>query len=249
VNTWAFSFKLQSPDVWHEELGAINHARLQPEGDYAAKFSRLDWLTLNHYVFMRGSDGVGITLSNTDDAFMKLGQSKIENGVSELDTTTPQISVLAGGQVDGPSLGIPDQAGDKHFLQRFALHVQRSSDPAESMRLALEDQNPLVVGVVKGGSAYPETTYSLLSNSNPNLLLWALKPAEDGIEHGVVARFWNISAKPAEFSVRLQGGIASASEMTHIETNPVPVPLIESSLHTTAKQWQLRTFALLPDKH
>ena len=54
VETWAFSFNLRSPDVWHEEIGAINHARLQPEGDYAAAFSRLDWLTLNHFVAMSG---------------------------------------------------------------------------------------------------------------------------------------------------------------------------------------------------
>jgi alpha-mannosidase len=94
LKTWAFSFALQSPEVWHEEIGAINHARL-------------------HYVFMAGKDGIGITLSNADDAFMKLGHSTIANGISELDTSTPQISVLAGGQVDGPSLGIADQGGDK----------------------------------------------------------------------------------------------------------------------------------------
>jgi alpha-mannosidase len=246
VKTWAFSFALQSPDVWHEEVGAINHARLQPEGDYAAKYSRLDWLTLNHYVFMKGKNGIGITLSNADDAFMKLGHSTIANGISELDTLTPKISVLAGGQVDGPSFGIADQGGDKYFLQRFALHATRNGSAAGSMRLALEDQNPLVAGQVTGGNAYPETSFSLLSSTNPDVLLWALKPSEDGIDHGIITRFWNLSENANDFSVQFYGGIANASQITHIETNPTPVPLTAALLKASAKPWQLRSFSIVP---
>jgi len=246
VKTWAFSFALQAPDVWHEEIGAINHARLQPEGDYAAKYSRLDWLTLNHYVFMSGKDGTGVTLSNSDDAFMKLGHSSIANGVSELDTATPQVSVLAGGQVDGSSLGIADQGGDNYFLQRFALHATKRGSAANSMRLALEDQNPLVAGQVTGGNAYPETSFSLLSSTNPDLLLWALKPSDDGIDHGIVTRFWNLSEKANDFSIQIHGGIAKASEITHIETNPTPATLTATNLRASAKPWQLRSFSLVP---
>jgi alpha-mannosidase len=246
VKTWAFSFALQSPEVWHEETGAINHARLQPGGDYAAKYSRLDWLTLNHYVLMAGKDGIGITLSNADDAFMKLGHSTIANGISELDTSTPQISVLAGGQVDGPSLGIADQGGDKYFLQRFALHATRNGSAADSMRLALEDQNPFVAGQVTGGNAYPETSFSLLSSTNPDVLLWALKPSEDGIDHGIITRFWNLSENANDFSIQFHGGIANASEITHIETNPTSVPLTAALLKASAKPWQLRSFSVVP---
>jgi alpha-mannosidase len=246
VNTWAFSFNLRSPDVWHEEVGAINHAQLQPAGDYAAKFSRLDWLTLNHFVAMSGADGVGITLSNSDDAFMKLGHSKIADGISQLDTSAPQISVLAGGQVDGPSLGIPDQGGDSHFLQRFALRAQRNFDAASSMRFALEDQNPFVVGSVTGGDAYPGTTFSLLSTSDPNVMLWALKPAEEGIDKGVTARFWNLTPRPADFAVKFKGGIFRAWNATHIETDLRPTPVTVGELQTRAASWQLQTFRLQP---
>jgi alpha-mannosidase len=246
VETWAFSFNLRSPDVWHEEIGAINHARLQPEGDYAAAFSRLDWLTLNHFVAMSGSDGVGITLSNSDDAFMKLGHSKITDGKSELDTATPQISVLAGGQVDGPSLGIPAQGGDSHFLQRFALRVQGRFNGASSMRFALEDQNPLVAGRVAGGNAYPEKSFSLLMTSNSDALLWALKPSEDGIDKGLVTRFWNLSAEAESFTVSVNGGLQKASAITHIETNFRPKPLTGRELQIRAMPWQLQTFSLSP---
>lgn len=246
VETWAFSFNLHSPDVWHEEIGAINHARLQPEGDYAATFSRLDWLTLNHFVSMSGSDGVGITLSNSDDAFMKLGHSTIVDGKSELDTATPQISVLAGGQVDGPSLGIVAQGGDSYFLQRFALRVHGSFNAANSMRFALEDQNPLVAGRVTGGKAYPETKFSLLTTSDPEALLWALKPSEDGIDKGIVTRFWNLSPQSEEFTVNVNGGLQKASAITHIETNFRPIPLTAGALRIDAKPWQLQSFTLSP---
>jgi alpha-mannosidase len=246
VHTWAFSFNLRSPDVWHEEIGAINHARIAPEGDYAARFSRLDWLTLNHFVAMSGADGVGVTVSNWDDSFMKLGRSEIANGVSKLDSSTPQISVLAGGQVDGRYLGIPDQGGDKHFLQRFALRGQRHFDAADSMRFALEDQNPLVAGAVVGGQIYPEKRFSLLQVSDPHVLLWALKPSEEGIGKGVTARFWNVSARPSDFTGKMQGKVLKAWKMTHIETDLSPESVDSGALRAGFQPWQLRTFLLQP---
>lgn len=124
VQSWSFAFNLESPDVWHEEVGAVIRARLAGDGGhYSPVHSRLDWLSLNHFASMSGTGGYGITLSNADLAFMKLGSSVVTNGVSRLDTATPRISVLAGGQVDGPRLGIPVQGGDSHFLQRFALQT------------------------------------------------------------------------------------------------------------------------------
>ena len=104
----------------HEEVGAIIKAKKASQGgQYADRNMRYDWLTLNHFADMSGG-GVGITLSNADLLFMKLGDSS----VSSLDTITPKISVLAGGRVDGSSLGIPRPGGDTHFLQRFALQPQ-----------------------------------------------------------------------------------------------------------------------------
>jgi alpha-mannosidase len=248
VETWAFSLNLASPDVHHEEVGAINHARLAPEGDYAAIDSRLDWLTLNHFASMSGADGVGVTLSNQDAAFMKLGQSEMIGGVSQFDTVTPQITVLAGGQVDGTSLGIAAQGGDTYLLQRFALRVYKSYSPATSMRFALEHQNPFVAGMVTGGHAYPEKQFSLLSTSDPDLLLWALKPSEEGIAKGVAARFWNMSGKPTDFAVQMDGGLQKAWNLTHIETETGPASVVASSLHGHAAQWQMLTFRLLPTK-
>lgn len=244
VKTWAFGFNLNHPNVWHEEIGIINHARLQPEGDYSPVMAKLDWLTLNHFVAMAGSGAFAVTLSSSDNAFFKLGHSDIVKGITHLDTETPQISVLAGGQVDGASLGIAAQGGDTHFLQRFGLRLHAFYNPALSTRFSLEDQNPLIAGAVTGGEGYPETKYSLLQSSDPSVMLWAIKPAEDGISKGIVTRFWNMSPQATSFTVKLQGGMQTAHAITHLETNPVAVPVTATGLRTEMKPWQLRSFAL-----
>ncbi len=249
VQTWGFHLNLKRPDVWHEEVGAILHARVAPEGNYAGQFSKLDWLTLNHFVAMNGEDGAGVTLSSADDGFFRLGASNITNGISFLDTASPVISVLAGGQVDGSQLGIQAQDGDRYFLQRFGLRGHQHFSAVRSMRFSLEDQNPLVAGAVGGGQGYPETSYSLLTVSDPQVLVWALKPAEDGTGE-IVARVWNLAGKPSEFSLRMHGGLAAVQPVTHLETD-LPVgtgatKLVGSALQATAARWQLRSFRLVP---
>ncbi len=148
VRTWSFAFNLAQPDVWHEEVGAVIRAKLLAQGGhYSPRNARYDWLTLNHFADM-GESEAGVILANADCCFMQLGHST----VTQLDTATPLISVLLGGQVDGPKLGIPDQGGDRYFRQRFALQTRGRFDPVEAMRFALEHQNPLVAGLVTGGT-------------------------------------------------------------------------------------------------
>ena len=72
TNTWGFGFELTSPDVWHEEVGAVIRAKLTSNGGhYSPRNARYDWLTMNHFADMTGS-GVGVTLSNADCSFMQL---------------------------------------------------------------------------------------------------------------------------------------------------------------------------------
>jgi len=249
VQTWAFGFNLAGPDAWHEEVGALLRARLTPDGGhYAPSRARYDWLTLNHFADMTGSAdaggrAVGVTLSNADCYFMRLGNSTAR----KLDTATPQIAVLAGGRVGGDGRhGIRDQGGDAFFLQRFALQTHDAYDPAAAMRFALEHQNPLVAGTVTGGNAYPDRCFSLVSLSNPNVLLWALKPAEDGGQAGLIARVWNVAAAPADFLLQFTVPLASARQTTHLETDLGDVVLADDGLPFHLAPQQLKTFRLLP---
>ena len=247
THTWDFRFKLAAPDVWHEESGAIIRAKLLDKGGhYSPTMSRLDWLTLNHFADISGADGAGVTLSNSDLAFMRLGESSIVDGVSRLDTNQPKISVLAGGQTDGPRLGIHKQGGDSHFLQRFALRTHTGYAPNQAMKFAMEHQNPPVTGWVRPGGTYPPDSYSLLSLSNPNVLLWALKPAEDGAAQGLVARVWNVASTPQDYSMTLAPGIAQAHRATHIETDLEPMAITNGAIQQHAERSQLQTVRLIP---
>lgn len=244
---WAFSFDLQSPDVWHEEVGAVIRAKLLAAGGhYAPNHARYDWQTLNHFADISG-EGIGVTLANADCLFMKAGDST----VTALDTAHPQISVLAGGLIDGENLGIPRQGGDSHFVQRFALQTHAAYDEAAAMRFALAHQNPLVAAPVTGQQPhYPEATYSLLTISDPRVLVWSLKPAEDGIERaGIALRVWNLAAAPTRFTATLRPpGIAAAQQATHLETPRGAAQVINGALTATAAARALETYLLGPPR-
>ena len=65
------------------------------------------------------------------------------------------------------------------------------------MKFSLEHQNPLVTGLVTGsGWIRTPPAFSLLETSDPKVLLWSLKPSEDGIGEGLIARFWNVPESP-----------------------------------------------------
>jgi alpha-mannosidase len=247
IRYWAFSCALKDPSIHTEEVGAINLDKLQSDGgDYANTQARYDHVTLNHFADLTDASGnFGLTLSNPDLAFARLGNSTAEL----LDTHTPQLNVLAGGQIDGSWLGIRDQNGASYFLQRFALRAHGKYDPVSAMKFALEHQNPLVGGIIiskHDTGPYPETSYSLLSISDPSVLLWAVKPAEEGIDKGIIVRLWNLSDQAKTTSIRLERGIAAATRTTHVETDLDPVPLNSAGeLPASFTRQQIQTYRLL----
>ncbi len=242
--TWAFGFDLDGPDVWHEEVGAVIHARLSTGGGhYASRNARYDWMTLNHFVDMTSSTaGAGVTLSSADLTFFKLGSSS----VTTLDTTTPQVSVLAGGQVDGTYLGIPNQGGDTWFLQRFALRTHGTYHAPSAMAFALEHQNPLVAGPVLPGGDLPGTSLSMIDVSSSDLLLWAFKPAEEG-GGALVARLWNLANEARSFTLKLGVPIDRARPASLIETPTGTAAVSSGKVTGEAAPNQLVTFLLYPE--
>ena len=240
---WKFDFDVKSPSIWHEEVGAILNAKLKSDGGhYASKNARYDWLSLGHFAAVAGTDGI-VELANRDCAFFQVGDSTSRN----LDSASSCISVLAGGQVDGRKLGIPKQFGQTRFTQRFAIRVgNKKLDTADTMRWSLEWQNPAVSVTQsnsQGSDSLPATESLLKVEGDKDVLLWAFKPAEEGIEKGVIARLWNLGE-----GGKVQLGVAnlqSAESTTHIETALAPIGIVDGKTEPIVfgKQ-QMRTVRL-----
>ncbi len=242
VKTWAFSLNLTNPTTRHEELGAVLTAKKETRGGhYADQNARYDWLTFNHFADL-SEPNYGVTLSNQDCSFFKLGQSSADS----LWEKSPQLNALAGGQTDGPTLGILKQNGTTTFRYHFALTTHKTAfDALAAMRFSLEHQNPFVAGAVTGtADTYPAKSYSLLTLSNKNVVLWSLKPSEEGIGKGLIARFWNMQHSAVTSDLRLAQPIQQAWQTTHIETNERALRPVNGSLPTSYAPGQLNTYRL-----
>jgi alpha-mannosidase len=250
---WAFSFKLERPAVHHEEVGAIALARLESGdgtkdggGSYSKRCARYDWLTLNHFADVTSEqDGVGCTVANLDCYFFQLGRSTADT----LDVATPRISALATGPVSGPYswLGIQNQDGDVDFLQRFALRTHDAYDPVDAMETALAAESPLIAARVTGKKpTLPPDRFSLFENANPAVLLWALKPSEEGIENGVIARLWNVTDDPQSTVIQLHPRLIDEGRATtHLETDLSSIAVGSTGLPIDFAPQQMRTVRLL----
>ncbi len=237
---YSFSFNLDNHEIWHEEAGAILKAKPVSEGGhYAEKICRLDWLAMNHFADISGN-GQGMILSNRDAYFMKPGASSIE----KLDFTMPQINVLAAGQIDkDKGLGIENQDGDSYFESFFALKPYSDKyDAASSMRFALEHQNALVSGKVSGQNASYGIKYSMFQVSDSNVLVWAVKPAEEGIEKGIILRVWNQDDKDSECTISAESPIMKAIKTTHVEVDGVSIVPVSGTLKATIGHNRIETF-------
>jgi alpha-mannosidase len=237
---YAFSFNLTNPDIWHEEAGAILNAKpVSQGGHYAESICRLDWLAMNHFADISGNNQ-GMMLSNCDAYFMKPGNSTVE----KLDFTTPQINVLAAGQVD-KWLGIENQDGDSYFENFFALQPHMGIfNATNAMKFSMEHQNPLVAGKITGISNAYDSQFSMFSVSNPNVLVWTVKPAEEGIDKGIILRVWNMDNKNADCTITSGLKIESARRTTHIETDIEAIAPVSGVLKTNIGHNRIETFRL-----
>ncbi|HSF88410.1 MAG TPA: T9SS type A sorting domain-containing protein [Saprospiraceae bacterium] len=240
ATTFSFPINVDNPVVWHEEIGAVIKAKLEVNGGhYANQNARYDWQTANHFVHI-GNESRGMTISNQGSHFFKLGESTIE----ALDESSHNVKFLASGKVAYGSIGINNQGGDTSFLYKYALQPHIGDfDQTASMKMAMEHQHPFATGLVGGGNDYPETTFSLLSISDPDVLLWALKPAEEGAAKGVIARVWNQAAE-SNFMIDGTMPITSAMHTSHVETDISPVSVSNANLDGTIGDQEMKTYRI-----
>jgi alpha-mannosidase len=240
IKTWSYSFNVNSPTVWHEEVGAVIKAKLTSNntnpGGYAAQNARYDWSTLNHFASVNEAN-YGVTISNQDCYFMNLGNSN----TASLDENTAQLNILAGGKIDGN--GINNQGGDQIFNQRFAITTHAAYNATAEMKMALEHQNFMVCGVVNNSSGFlPANQYSFVSSNDPNSLIWVVKPSEEGISNGIITRVWNLNNSDAAPALTFDLAITEAKRTTHVETDMNNNTFSGKTLLTAIGHDEMKTF-------
>ena len=248
IRSWAFSFALKGQTTRHEELGAILTSKLVSHGGhYANENARYDYETFNHFADM-SERGYGVTLSNMDCSFFKLGNSSVDS----LWEQSAQLNALAGGNVDkkkedGGILGILNQNGQKDFLYKFAITThQQDFNAVKAMKFSLEHQNPLVTGMVTGITiAETVNSFSLLKISDPNVLLWDVKPAEDGPDKGLIARFWNLDDEKNQPLLSFPRFNSKAWKTSHIETDESVVKQSKQGYQLNFRPGQINTYRIL----
>ncbi|HTL07843.1 MAG TPA: hypothetical protein VL307_06285 [Chitinophagaceae bacterium] len=255
LSTWAFSFDLTNPTTHHEELGALLTAKKETRGGhYAAQNARYDWQTFNHFADLSEAN-YGISISNTDCSFFKLGNSTPDS----LWETTAQLNALAGGQTDpytGLSknkkdtvmMGIYRQNGASSFRYHFALQAHNAPyDPITAMKFALDDQNPLIAVPVTGQQVKDSaTSFSLLQVNDTACIVWSIKPAEEGIAGGLIARIWNFGQQPVKTWLQMPTKLQRANETTHLEINIKKLTPMDNRLPVQLGGLQMQSFRLQP---
>jgi len=249
IRTYSFSFNFEDPTMWHEELGAILKAKSASNGGHYADSEqpvRHEWQTLNHFARI-GTENKGVTLSNKDAVFMKLGNST----TSFLDETAAQINVLIGGiMIETGNPYISNQYGLTEFPNAFALQTHSESfDASQSMKFAMEHQTPLVAHmIVSGGTTLSGSTYSLFENPDSNLIIWTLKPSEEGTSNGgLIIRAWNMDTLDHSSVFDFTSDVLMAKKTTHLETDLENAMITDGNLIAELGQQKMETFRVFLD--
>lgn len=117
---------------------------------------------------------------------------------------------------------------------------------ASEMKFALEHQNPFVTGAITGtADTYPGTHYSYLKITDPNVLLWSIKPAEEGyVNRGIIIRAWNLGNDASTGSISLNNKITEAHETSHVETDIRASSFSNSNLNTNIAAQGMSTYRI-----
>lgn len=239
---YGFAVGMSAPQIRFEEVGAIARPGLAAQGGDFLAGARADYMTLNHFASFTDA-GYTITLSSWDAMAMRVGNST----PSSFDLPTSSISVLATGNPSNAEF--TDQGGDAYFRNRFALRGATGAySGPEAMRMSLAHQTPLRAIALQPNQdgGLTATTGSLLSVSDPNVVVTAFKPAEEA-GRGMVVRLWELAGTPSSFTIDA-GALAptAAWETTLIETDVASVPVASGQISATIGANQMKTYRFLP---
>ena len=125
------------------------------------------------------------------------------------------------------------------------MNIKGAFKKFESMRSSLEFQQPLIAGMVSGENKapLPSNKYALMEATAPGIILWALKPSEEGARiNGIIARVWNLNESLSKSGLKFNRSISSAIETTHVEVDRKAIPFKKNVIFIEAGSQQMKTY-------
>jgi len=140
---------------------------------------------------------------------------------------------------------VPDPHADEgHHESVYSLYPHRASwREAETVRRAYELNVPLIARIVDAHAGSIPAASGFLSADQPNVVIDAVKKAEDS--DALIVRLYE--AHGARGPVRLSFGASpkSVTECDLMEENDVPVACEGSTVSFVIKPWEIRTFKVV----
>ena len=114
-------------------------------------------------------------------------------------------------------------------------------------RAGLEFNNPFIARAVAPHSGPLPKRWGLIQVSEPNVVISALKPGPHGT---LIVRVYEATGKPTRgINMKLQPGIASASESNLMEDPIRKIELEDNVLRFDLGPYEIKTFRLEPARH
>lgn len=162
---------------------------------------------------------------------------------------------MTGAWIDNPAWAeIQGQGGAGSFLQRYAVQPHPGPhDGARAMRMSLAHQNPMVaLGPLPPNQQGPlvQPTWGLVGVDRPNVLVWALEPAEEGGDHGMIVRLREVAGVETTATIDLSVWAPTfATSTSLIETDREPFELDEGRIIHTFVPNEMFTLRFLTKTH
>ena len=193
---FAFPFAAREPTIRYEvPCGIVNANRDMLPG------ACLDWFTVQHFVELESGDAAIVWA--TPDAPLACFQD-INRGkwLQSLPMTNGHVYSYALNNYWHTNY-CAGQGGD--YVFRYAITSRPKADNVASARFGWNVSNPLRGVIVKANphGPLPGVPTSLVSVAEPNVVVTAMKRAEEG--RALIVRLWELSGQPTTAHLRLNG--------------------------------------------
>ncbi len=201
---FAFPFKVDGGSFLFE----IADGAMRPEADQLPGTTR-DWLTVQHWV-EAANGGRSVVWSPVEAPLVEFGDINTGKWLKKLDIRNSEVYSYAMNNYWMTNFKA-SQGGAATF--RYSITSRSGgSDPAQSGRFGWEVHTPLEAAWVPAESTGEETAASrtFLEIDSPNVIVQAVKPADDG--NGLIVRLREVAGK--DTPARLRGVLVEGAGVT-----------------------------------